>query len=132
MIIIHVSVQLGLLLIIIFSHVQYTSIIIMIGFLSVIFHDGALIVVGSNTINENLIPPLHCRRATPSHNLAMVVASLLWITFVNKIIGGHSWSPMLIRYVMVCYRDDIASSLSWTLGRIGVTRHNPFTYIIIF
>ena len=46
MIIIHVIVHLGLLPIIIISHIQYVSIIIIIDVHLVIFHNGAWIVLG--------------------------------------------------------------------------------------
>ena len=65
MIIIHVSVHLGLSPIMIFSHVWYTSIIIIIDIQIIIFYDAVWIVLGSNTINENSIPPSRYRRATP-------------------------------------------------------------------
>ena len=52
-IIIHMSVHLGLLSIIIISHIKYASIIIIIDFYLVIFHKGAWIVLGSNTTKEN-------------------------------------------------------------------------------
>ena len=83
-IIIHVSVHLGLLSIIIISNVRYALIIIIIDVHLVIFHSGVWIILGSNTINDNSIPPPRCRRATPSHKRVIIVASSLWITFVDK------------------------------------------------
>ena len=53
MIIIYVSVHLVLSSIIIISHVQYASIIIVIDVRLVMFHDEPWIVLGSNTTNEN-------------------------------------------------------------------------------
>ena len=85
------SVHLSLSSIIIITHVWYASILIIIDVYLVIFQNGAWIVLGSNTINEKLIPPPLCRGATPSHKRAMTVASSLWLTFVNKRRGGvHS------------------------------------------
>ena len=127
-IIIHVGVHLGLSSIIIISQIWYASIIIITDVHLVIFHDGLWIVLGSITINENSIPPPHCRRATPSHKCAMIVASSLWLTFFDKIRGGafshQCWSGLL--------RCVIGFLLSWIPGKIGIPRHCPFAYVIIF
>ena len=102
MIIIDVSVHLGLLSIIIISLVQYASIIIIIDVRLVIFHNGAWIVLGSNTINDNFLYWLCCCHTTLSHKRAMIVSSLLWLTFCNKRGGGVAigfplyWAPVWI------------------------------------
>ena len=80
------SVHLSLLSIIIISHVQYASIITILVFRLVLFNNGAWIVLGSNTINENSISLAHCCRATTSHKCTMIVESLLWPIFFYKII----------------------------------------------
>ena len=94
MIIIHMSVHLGLLSITIISHIRYSSIFIFIGVNLVIFHNGALIVLGSNTINKTSMSPRCCRHGTPSHKRAMIVASLLWLAFVDKRRGVQSVSDV--------------------------------------
>ena len=81
MIIIHVSVHLGLSSIIIISHIQYASIIIIIDAHLVIFQNCALIVLGSNTINDELVSTSCRRLATPSHKRVVIVTSSLWLTF---------------------------------------------------
>ena len=91
------------------------SIIIIIGVHLFIFHSCELIVLGSNTINENLILPLHCRCATPSNKRVMIVASSLWLTFVDKRRGGYIQSPMLISSVAVCYQlpSSLETRTNW-------------------
>ena len=74
MIITHMSVYLGLLSIIIISHIIYASIVIIIDVCLVIFHNGALIVLCSNTIDDNSISPSLCLCAAPSHNRVMIVS----------------------------------------------------------
>ena len=135
-IIIHGSVHLGLSLIIIISHIRYASIIITIDVDLVIFKNVTWIFLASNTINENSIPPPRCCRATPSHKRAMIVASLLWLTFVDKRRGGtvgrRCWSGPS--------RCAIIFLLPWTTGRIGIPRHSAFRlrnhflehYVIVF
>ena len=117
MIIIHVSFHLGLLSIIIISHIRYASIIIIISFHLFIFHNGAWIVLGSKIINDNSIPPPPCWRATPSYERAVIIASSLWINFVDKRRGGtvirkfwsglscHRWELPVLHYhkIMVSY-----------------------------
>ena len=128
MIIIYVSVPFSLLSIIIISHILYASIIIIIDVNLVIFHNGEWIILGANTINKNSILMPHCRRYTVSHKRATIVASLLWITFVDKIRGGivsrQCWSGPS--------RCAIGFLHPWTPGRIEITCHRPFAYVIIF
>ena len=75
MIIIYLIVRLSLSSIIIISHIWYASVIIIIGVHLVIFHNGVWIVLGSKTINENLMLPPQWRRATPSYKRVMIVTS---------------------------------------------------------
>ena len=96
MIIIHVSVHLDLFSIVIISNVQYDPIILIIDIRIVIFCSGMEIILGSNTINEKLIRPPCYLRGTTYHRRVMIVASLLWLNFVDKIRGEYSRSPMLI------------------------------------
>ena len=128
MIIIHVIIYLGLLSIIIISHILYASIIIIIDVHLVIFHNSEWIVPGSNTINYNSIPLLYCRRSTPSHKRTGVVATSLWLTFVDKR-RGNEVSHQCWYGLSRCAMGLI---ISWTLGRIGIPRYSPFAYIIIF
>ena len=126
MIIIHVSVHLGLLSNRIFNHFWYASIIIIIDFHLVILHNCALIVLGSITINENSIPLLRCRHATPSNKRVIIVSSSLWITFVDKIredtVSRRCWSGPP--------RSTIGLPIYWTPGWIGIPCHCPFAYVI--
>ena len=129
---IHVGVHLGLWSTIIISHVRYASIIIIIHVRLGIFYDGVWIILSLNTTNENSIPPPRFSHSIPSHKRAMLVASFLWLTFVDKRRGGYSQFPVLIRSDMVCYRHGIGFPLSWTLGQIGVLCHPLFVYVIFF
>ena len=128
---IHVIFHLGLLSIIVISHVRYDSIIIIIDVHLVIFNNGAWIFPRSNIINDNSIPPPICCHATPSHNNAMIVASLLWITFVYKIRGRDQFL-MLIQSAALFYWCAISFHTSCIPGRIRITRRCPFACVIIF
>ena len=129
LIIIHVSFHLNLLSIIMISHIQHDSIITIIDFHLVIFHNGAWIVFGQNTINDNSIPLARCRRDTPFRKHTIIVSSLLWITFVDKRGGGGGtvscwcWSGPL--------RCAIGFLLLWTPVCIGIPCHCNFPYVII-
>ena len=129
MIMIHVSFHLGLSSIIIISHILCASIIIIIiiDIDLVIFQNVAWIVLGSNIINYNSIPSSPCQHASPSHKRVVIVASLLWLTFVDKIRGGavsyRCWSGPS--------RCAIGFLLSWTPGQIGIPLHRPLAYGII-
>ena len=103
-IIIHVSVHLSLLSNIIISHIQYASNIIIIEVHLFIFHNGAWTVLCSSIINDNSIPSPRYPRATPYHKCAMIFASSLWLTFVDKRRGEYSQSPVLIRSIAVCHQ----------------------------
>ena len=81
------NVHLALLSIIIIPHVKYTSITVITEAQIFIFYGGTEVFLDSNTINENLIPLLRFCHSSTSHWRLMVVASLLWITFVDKITG---------------------------------------------
>ena len=128
MIIIHVSVNLGLLSTIIISYVWCDSSIFIFDICFVIFHNGAWIVLGKNTNNENSIPLPRCHRATPSHEHTMIVARSLWITSVNKRSGGT--------VSRLCWSDfplcDIRFPISYTSGQIIILCNHTFAYIIIF
>ena len=125
---IHVSFHLGLLSIIIISHIRYASNIIIIVVHLVIFNNGVWIVLGSKTINENLISPLRCHHATTSNKGAMIVASSLWTTFADKrrgdTVSRQCWSGTS--------RFPIGLLISWIPGKIGIPHHCPFSYTIIF
>ena len=127
MIIIHVSVHLGLSSITIISHIQYAPIIIIIDVNLIIFHNGAWIFLGSNTINENLIPSLRYRCTTPLYKCVIIVASSLQLTFVDKIRDG-TVSHLFLSGPPRC---GIGFLFPWTPERIGIIRHRPSAYIII-
>ena len=84
MIIIHVSVYLGLSSIVITSHPQYYSIVIIIDVRLVIFFGSMWIVLGSNNSNDNAVLLLLYRHATTSHRHGIIMYGLLWPTFVDK------------------------------------------------
>ena len=78
---------------------------------------------------------LYPHRATPSHERAIIVASLLWIMLVDKRRGGYSQSPMFIRSVSVCYKlpsfldtrtDWISMPLSFCLRNHFLVLCNSF------
>ena len=134
MIIIHMSVHLSLSSIIIIYHVRYASIIIIIDVHLVIFHDGAWVVLGSNTINDNSRPPPRCCRATPSHKHVMIVTSSLWLTFVNNIKGGRGVQsvsdvdPVWHDFLLTWYRlpSFLDTSTDWNSTSFSFRLRNNF------
>ena len=69
---------------------------------------------------------LYRRRATPSYRCAMIVASSIWLTFIDKIRGGGTFGCQFLSVPLNCAISVILDFL------IGIPHHFIFTYVIIF
>ena len=94
------------------------------------FYNGTWIILGSNTINENFILMLCCRRANIYHWCTMFVASLLLLVFFNKIIRvwGCNHPQIFIQFFTVWYQLPYSSDYRtyWNSTSWSFLLHNHF------